>query len=290
MTLSILIPSYNWDCLPLVQDLLQQLPEDAEIIVGNDKSTCPVAQKAYQKIAGLKHCRVFEPAENLGRSRIRNRLFEISSGQWLLFIDCDTQVDSPHFLQNYLEATTSHPADMYYGGMKNTPKCHKGCELRWTYESITSKLWTADYRREHPFEAFSTSNFMIRREAFAQTGFPEEITQYGYEDTILLMKLEQKGKTVWHLDNNLIHLDIDTNRNFLKKTRQALQTLHALPTDMQPQTQLVKTYQWLKRHHLHNAFALGHLLLLPLTRRILCSRCVCLPLFQFYKLGYYCCL
>lgn len=45
MNLSILIPAYNWDCSRLVQDLLAQLPEDAEIIVGNDRSTCPTARK-----------------------------------------------------------------------------------------------------------------------------------------------------------------------------------------------------------------------------------------------------
>ncbi len=290
MNLSILIPSYNWDCLPLIQDLLQQLPEDAEIIVGNDKSTCPVAQKSYQKIAAMKHCRVYEPTENLGRSRILNRLFDISTGQWILIMDCDTQIDSPHFLTYYLGATISHPADVYCGAMKNTPECPKGCELRWTYETTAAKRLTVEHRQKHPFEGFTTQNIMISREAFAQTGFPEEITKYGYEDIVLLMRLEQKGKTIWHLNNALIHLDIDTNRNFLKKTRQALQTLHSLPTEMQPQTRMLRTFLWLKRRHLNNVFAFAHLLLLPITRRILCSRFVCLPLFQFYKLGYYCCL
>ena len=57
MTLSILIPSYNRECMELVNDLLAQIPEDAEIIVGNDKSTSEEAIKAYRKIAGMKHCR-----------------------------------------------------------------------------------------------------------------------------------------------------------------------------------------------------------------------------------------
>ncbi len=290
MLLSILIPSYNWDCLPLVQALLEQQPEDAEIIVGNDKSTDPEARKSYQKIACMKHCRVFEPSENLGRSRIINRLFELSTGQWILIMDCDTTTDSPTFLQNYLEATISHPADAYAGGMKNTPDCPRGCELRWTYESTVSERWTVDYRRRHPFETTTTANFMVSRDALAQTGFPEEITQYGYEDIVLLTRLQQKGKIIWHMDNKLIHLDIDTNRNFLKKTRQALRTLHSMPPEIQPQTQMLKAYRRLRRLHLHRLYAFIHILLLPITRRILCSRRVCLQLFQLYKLGYYCCL
>ncbi len=290
MTLSILISSYNWDCLPLVQDLLQQLPNDAEIIVGNDKSTCPEALRSYQKIASMKHCRVYEPSTNLGRSRIRNKLFELSKGKWLLFMDCDTQIPSPHYVQNYLDAIEAHPAEAYYGGMRNTPQCPKGCELRWTYESTASRRWTADSRQQHPFEIFTTQNFMISREAFAQTGFPEEITQYGYEDTVLMMRLEQQGKTLWHLDNNLVHLDIDTNREFLKKTRQALRTLHSLSPDLQPQTRLVRMAKWLDRHRLRGLAAWTFLLTRPITSRILRSRWVSLRLFQAYKLGYFCTL
>ena len=290
MNLSILIPSYNWDCTPLIQDLLEQLPEDAEIIVGNDKSTCPQAQKAYQRIAGMKNCRVYEPQQNLGRSRICNRLFDISSGEWVLFMDCDTKVNSTHFLKDYLDATVQHPADAYCGGMRNTEKCPEGCELRWTYETTIAQKWTVDFRREHPYEVSTTQNFMISREAFAQTGFPEEITKYGYEDIVLLMRLERKGKTIWHIDNSLIHLDIDTNGKFLEKTRQALRTLHELPPEMRPQTRMLKAYFRLKSWHLHRIFGLLHRLLHPITYRILCSRIVSLRLFQLYKLGYFCCL
>lgn len=290
MYLSILIPAYNWDCTRLVQDLLAQLPEDAEIIVGNDRSTCPIARKAYRRIADMKHCRVYESSKNLGRSRIRNRLVDISRGKWLLFMDCDTQVDSPHFLQDYIDATVSHPADAYYGGMKNTPECPQGCRLRWTYETTSACKWTVEYRRQHPYEVFTTQNFMISREAFAQTGFPEEITQYGYEDTILMMRLERLGKTIWHLNNSLMHLDIDTNPHFLEKTRQALRTLHSLPSDMQPQTRMLKAYHWLRRHHLQRVFALVHQFLHPVIYRILCSHFVSLRLFQLYKLGYFCTL
>lgn len=288
MNLSILIPSYNWDCTKLVNDLLEQIPEDAEIIVGNDKSTSEEAIKAYHKIASLKQCRVYEPTENLGRSRIRNKLFELSHGQWILFIDCDTEIDSPNFISNYLKNSEEHPADVYYGGMKNTAECPQGCELRWTYETEASKRLSLEFRQKHPFDSLTTQNFMISREAFVQTGFMEEITNYGYEDTVLFMNLEKLGKRVFHLENRLIHLDIDTNRSFLAKTREALRTLYSLPENMWPQTRMVTLYQRLKKYHMHRVVALIHLFLLPLTRRILCSKFVSLKLYQFYKLGYFC--
>lgn len=288
MTLSILIPTFNWDCTSLVCDLLEQIPQDAEIIVGNDKSTSEEAIKTFQKIASMKQCRVYEPSENLGRSRIRNRLFELSKGEWVLFIDCDTKIDSPDFIRNYLKAIEEHPADIYYGGMKNTTECPKGCELRWTYEKEASKRLTSEYRQAHPFDSMTTVNFMIRRDAFVHTGFDESIRRYGHEDTLLFANLERLGKSVFHLENRIIHLDIDTNRKFLAKTRESLRTLHSLPDDIRPKTHMTEIHRLLCKYRLHRIFALLHIFLLPITRRILCSRFVSLRLFQFYKLGYYC--
>lgn len=288
MTLSILIPAYNRDCSRLVGDLLEQLPQDAEIIVGNDRSTSPEAVSAYRHIARQKQCRVYEPAENLGRSRILNRLIELSSGKWLMIIDADMQVTSPHFIDKYLDATAEHPADIYYGGVRNTDRCPAGCELRWTYETQASRLLTVDYRRQHPYESLTTQNIMISREAFVQSGFREDITGYGYEDVILLQDMKRLGKRVCHLENRLVHLDMDTNSRFLAKTREALRTLHSLPQDVWPETRLVQAYRKLRRWHMHRAVALLHLLACPLTRRILCSRHVPIKLYQLYKLGYLC--
>jgi hypothetical protein len=129
---------------------------------------------------------------------------------------------------------------------------------------------------------------MIRRDAFVQTGFDENIRQYGYEDTLLFANLERLGKSVCHLENRLVHLDIDTNRSFLAKTREALRTLHSLPHDIRPKTRMTEMHRLLCKYRLHRIFALLHIFLLPITRRILCSRFVSLQLFQLYKLGYYC--
>lgn len=288
MTLSILIPSYNWDCSQLVQDLLEQIPEDAEIIVGNDKSTLPNVISAFQYISTLKQCKIYEPAKNLGRARILNRLFELSSGKWILIMDCDTKIDNPNYIKDYLTATENHNADAFCGGMKNTETCPPGCELRWNYETRVAKKLTVSYRQEHPYESLTTQNFLISREAFIQTGFLEEITQYGYEDIILIQQLQRQNKKIHHLENRLIHLDIDTNKGFLAKSRQALRTLHSLPQEAWPDTRLTRLYHKLRSHHLHRALALAHLILLPITKRLLHSRFAPISLFQFYKLGYFC--
>ena len=79
MKLSILIPTYNFDPRKLVQDLQAQLPEDAEILVGDDS-----------------------PPHNIGRAARRNALAREAKGEWLLFIDADAEVRSTSFLADYL--------------------------------------------------------------------------------------------------------------------------------------------------------------------------------------------
>ena len=287
--LSILIPVYNWDCTKLVNDLLEQLPEDAEIIIGNDKSTDAEVIAALQRISCLKQCRVYEPTENIGRSRIRNRIFDLSHGEWLLFVDCDTEVTSPYFVKNYLDAINDVQADAYCGGMRNTEMRPKGCELRWTYEHKVAQKLTKEYRNLHPYESLTTQNFMISRDAFIHVGgFLEEITKYGYEDVILIQQLKQLEKKIHHIENRLIHLDIDSNKKFLSKTREALRTLHSLPESMWPKIKITNLYHTLRKYKLHRVVALMHVLFLPITRRILCSRFVSIKLLQIYKIGYFC--
>jgi hypothetical protein len=130
---------------------------------------------------------------------------------------------------------------------------------------------------------------MISREAFVQVGgFLEEITNYGYEDVILIQQLKQQEKKIHHIENRLIHLDIDTNKKFLAKTREALRTLHSLPEEKWPNIKFTNLYFKLRKYKMHRIVSLMHILLLPITRRILCSRFACIKLFQIYKIGYFC--
>ena len=77
--LSILIPTYNYDCTQLVRDLQKQAEKALtkyEIIVMDDASaTC---KETNRDINSLPHCQYIELTENIGRSRIRNRLADMA--------------------------------------------------------------------------------------------------------------------------------------------------------------------------------------------------------------------
>jgi glycosyltransferase involved in cell wall biosynthesis len=61
--LSILIPTYNYDCTHLVSDLHQQadlLGIDYEIIVADDASPISLYKEKNREINALPHCRLIE--------------------------------------------------------------------------------------------------------------------------------------------------------------------------------------------------------------------------------------
>ena len=95
--LSILIPTYNYDCTRLVGDLHRQaerLGVAYEIIVADDASPIPTYKERNRAINALAHCRLIELEENVGRARIRNRLADEAQHEWLLFMDADAEVMS----------------------------------------------------------------------------------------------------------------------------------------------------------------------------------------------------
>ncbi|MEM9849137.1 MAG: glycosyltransferase, partial [Bacteroidota bacterium] len=114
--LSILLPIYNFNCLPLVTDLLQQCEAAQiifEIIALEDASTQYLAQNSRIKKLS-KHITYERLSQNIGRSSIRNLLAEKAKYEYLLFLDCDSAVVNNQYIQNYIKALNSN--QLLYGG------------------------------------------------------------------------------------------------------------------------------------------------------------------------------
>ena len=120
--LSILIPTYNYDCTSLVSDLQQQAQQagiDYEIIVADDASPMHIYKEKNREVNELPHCRLIELTKNVGRARIRNRLAEEAQYPWLLFMDADAKVISPTYIEDYVHAITDD-IDVVCGGLCHT--------------------------------------------------------------------------------------------------------------------------------------------------------------------------
>lgn len=104
--LSILIPIFNFDVRPLVSDLHGQCEAAGigyEILCFDDGSTPEFKQK-NKEIWKRPNVIYREMPKNLGRSAIRNALGKAARFEYLLFMDCDSRVVSPDFIQKYLDA------------------------------------------------------------------------------------------------------------------------------------------------------------------------------------------
>ena len=289
--LSILIPTYQYDCSHLVSDLhlqAQQLGVEYEIIVADDASPTPSYHERLRKLSTLANFRFIELSENVGRARIRNLLAKEAQYEWLLFMDADAKVISPKFLAHYINHTIEG-TDVICGGL-----CHASTlpspdvSLRYAYEHRADKHRVAHYRSQQPYAHFTPFNFMIRRATFLDIRFCESITDYGHEDTLFGIALGQRHTPLKHIDNPLQHLGLEPNEIFLKKSRAALRNLATMETSLQDHSMLIKAYRLLARIGLSKPFARGYVRYEKRLTTHLCGEHPCLSLFFLYKLGYYC--
>lgn len=287
--LSILIPTYNCDCVQLVHDLHGQaelLGIDYEIIVIDDASSSLDCKQRNRAINGLSHCRYVELGNNLGRARIRNRLADEAQYEWLLFMDSDAEVISSSFVADYLKCPD---ADVVCGGL-----CHADTlpspevSLRYAYEKRADRRRAARYRAARPYEQFTPFNFMIRRETFQRIRFDERITEYGHEDTLFGIELGKRNANVLHIDNPLRHVGLENNELFLEKTRAALRNLAVMEEPMQGHSSLLSAYRLLRGVGMNRCVGRWFARKEQSLVKCLTKENPSILLFFIYKLGYFC--
>lgn len=287
--LSILIPTYNYDCTCLVSDLQQQaelLDVCYEIIVADDASPIHIFKEKNRRINEMPHCRFIELGKNLGRARIRNRLADEANYEWLLFMDADAEVISPTFIADYFKHLD---AEIICGGL-----CHADIlpslevSLRYIYEKRADKRRAARFRQRAPYEHFTPFNFMIRRALFQSIRFDERVIEYGHEDTLFGAELSKRNANICHIDNPLRHVGLESNEKFLEKTRSALRNLAAMEKAMQGYSSLLKAYNLLRYIGIHRCMARWFSRREPSLVNRLMEETPSVRLFFIYKLGYYC--
>lgn len=287
--LSILIPTYNYDCRDLVNALHRQAEQAGiayEIIVADDASPTYIYKEKNREINALAHCRFMEMTENLGRARIRNRLADEAQHPWLLFMDCDAEVISPTFIADYLRHTD---AEVICGGL-----CHADTlpsptvSLRYAYEKQADKRRAAKYRTQRPYEQFTPFNFCIRRDIFQAIRFDESVCGYGHEDTLFGIELMHRQAHIRHIDNPLRHIGLEVNEVFLAKSQTALRNLATMETSMQGHSALLSSYRILRHLRLESWAASCFKRHEQRLTQQLCGPSPNLIGFKLYKLGYYC--
>lgn len=247
--ISILIPIYNYDVSKLAKKLKEQcvrLNIEFEILCFDDCST-----DKYKKLNRvLDHefgISYLEMSENLGRSKIRNRLAKMARYENLIFLDCDSKIISDQFVQKYIQKVDT--AAVIYGGRRypdHKPRTEKKF-LHWHYGKIREAL-PLEKRIKHPYRSFQTNNFFIKKDLMLKYPFDETIQTYGYEDLLMAENLKKDGIPIIHIENPIIHKGIEYNEDFIKKSVLAAENLAVLYHNHQiTDTRMIALYENLKK-------------------------------------------
>lgn len=285
--LSILIPTYNDECLSMVRSLHSQCEAagaDYEIIVADDGSNDDQTRQINAQVGRMEHCKYCRRDKNMGRSAIRNWLAEQAKGMWLLFIDASTTIPEG-FVSRYLAHIGA--ADVVVGGVAVRDGGNK-TSLRWRYEHAKMKKNKASERNKHPYKSFRTTNFMVKKSVMLSHSLPMNVAGYGYEDVLWGKALAQDGVTVRHIDNPVYYDELESNTRYLQKLEESMRTLLIHNAELQGYSPLLSMATRLKKLGLMPAISGLYTLLGPALRTLLLNHQPPINVLQLYKLLYYC--
>lgn len=296
MNISILIPVRDFDIIALVYSMLngmEKVPEFSEILVGDDGSSDEYRKK-YLTLSSDR-VKIVVSEKNIGRAAIRNKLITEAKGDYLLFIDADTRVPgtAETYLRKWLEYIDS--GRVICGGILYNQSSPGDPDkiLRWKY-GIENEQKKSVLRNKHPHTNFSTFNVLIDASVFHKLRFYEELKHYGHEDTLFGYQLKKAGITILHVDNELVHEGLETNKDFLAKTKSSIQNLSYLYDNITDKKTFISTMQILRTYRvlrfLHATRILAGLFIRyreKMERRLDSSNSSLL-LFKMYKVSMFC--
>jgi len=165
--------------------------------------------------------------------------------------------------------------------------------LRWKYGKWSEQR-RASEKNKNPHQWFTTFNVLIDKTVFSKIRFNEELKQYGYEDTLMGYQLKKAGIDILHIDNGLIHEGLETNKEFLNKTKLGIENLSRLynnVTDKKTFSRTVKilrTYNYLRFFRLTKILSRIYIMYRDRMEIRLESGNISVLLFRFYKNAMFC--
>jgi glycosyltransferase involved in cell wall biosynthesis len=291
--LSVCIPVYNVNVSKLVSALLEQvelLGEPCEIILIDDHSELRFAD--INKGLASDNVKYHFLAENIGRAKIRNLFLKYAQYEYLLFLDCDSEIVRNDFLAKYMEELKKGSKVVCGGRIYSDVVPPKSIRLHWKY-GRTIESQPVSVRQMHPNASFMTNNFAIEKRVFQEVKLNELLEGYGHEDTLFGYDLKSRNIIVKHIDNPVLHAELNSNRVFMENTESALRNLVKVcefmnyNAEFMNEVKLLRAYSSLKKKgmlfFIRISFAIKH----PLARLMLVSGIANMLLFNYYKLGYF---
>ncbi|UKM64639.1 glycosyltransferase family 2 protein [Flavobacteriaceae bacterium GSB9] len=290
--LSILIPTYNYNISNLVQEVHQQVCKAHvafEIICFDDASSI-YTEHNKRTIESLAHSRIIISKDNVGRVKARQSLSNQAKFKWLLFLDADVIPKSDTFITDYIKNATSLNYDVFFGGFAYALNLQKKeSTLRWKYGRKFEQV-DASKRNQSPYSVIISANFLIKKSIFDKINLNFIRKSYGM-DNLFAAYLKENNVKVFHLNNEVYHVGVESNKTYLNKVEEAINTLlWAYNHDKMTahENKLLLTFIKIKKWKLNRFTAfLYRFLKFPIKKNLLGTN-PNLYLLQFYKLFYIC--
>ena len=225
MKLSVIVPAYNAEKTirqSLDSILAQTRPVD-ELIVINDGSTDGTEEILQEYRDAYPDCFRFRTVENGGQGRARNIGFDLSSGDWIGYVDSDDWID-PEMYERLIAAAEREHADLAL------------CEVLAHFPD-GSTARESIYREERAMAAAGFANNKLFRRSLIETiRFPEE--KLWYEDAEFTAVAIHRAGKIAHIPDPLYHyrrgLPSTMNNNNARKNLDLLEVMRHLEDELLP--------------------------------------------------------
>lgn len=290
--ISILIPTFNYNVFPLasaIEKLLLEAKVDFEIICFDDGSKSTLKNVKNEKINTLSNSKFKSLEKNIGLSNNRNALASESIYEYLLFIDGDSLLLDKYFIKRYIE-NINDTTEIIYGGRVHPETVEAQRKLRWKYGIVHEDL-KAIQRNKNKYKSVLFNNTLIKKKCFEKIGFEQTITQYGHEDTVFSYHLKKLNTYIQHIDNPVLHGDVDLNDVFFNKMHKSIENLNSIYKTKLVEPDFItflKFFNKLKRFKLNYLFALNYKIFRFIFKQNLTSKTPSIYLFDLFRISYFC--
>lgn len=289
--ISVLIPIYNVRVGHLVSLLSVQLEASGIIyeIICRDDCSKPDIVEANSTVASFPNTSYRISDQNNGIAMTRQKLCQEASYDWCLLIDADVELLDQSFVQNYIRATETD-ADFVFGGFAySQTQPDPDRLLRWKYgRRYEAKV--AAIRNANPYKITIAANVLFKRQAYLKLDLAAMGNRYAM-DYYFGGLLKANNSQVVHIDNNVMHLGLESNRNYVEKKERAVETLLMLHESQMIETHsndLLSTFIKIRKLRATGFFAwLYRVFKQPLRHNLAGNRPFVLNL-QIYKILYMC--
>lgn len=290
--ISILIPTYNYNALPLVKEIHSQIKLTGvkfEIIVIEDGSPKNETTESNLKINEIENCIFEQNTANIGRTKTRLLLSQRAKYDWLLFLDSDVIPVNKNFIENYISFIHSGYKVIIGGYQYKDSTVTQSSIFRYKYgKSIEEK--SALHRNFKPYQYVFSGNILITKDIFSKCNYTGDTIYYGM-DVYFSYKLFSNKIKVYHIDNPIYHLGLETNEIFFNKSLDSVITKKIYLSklkDISKINSLLKYYLFLKKYKLDIAVAFIFKATEPFLKKMIFKKNPSLFCFDLYRLGYIC--